>query len=105
MNGIELKNLRFIRHQVLHSISFVVNCITWVPHKYGLALLASASDGMISFISFNQNKWDLAQFQGHKAGITCLTCAPYSLNVLHETLLIERSCSFEVCNRRDRWIG
>lgn len=94
MNGTESKSLRLTQHQVLCTSTHIVNCITWVPHRYGLALLAAASDGLISFISFNQNKWDVVQFQGHKAGITCIACAPYLLKSSVVVELIHRKKLF-----------
>ena len=34
---------------------------------------------MLSFIPHNQDKWDVIQFAAHKAGITCIGWAPYTV--------------------------
>ncbi len=58
-------------------------------------LLAGGSDGLITFILHNQDKWDTVQFTGHKTGVTCISWAPYAFKRAENLPLGQQASSAE----------
>jgi len=50
---------------------------------------------MLSFIPHSQDRWEAIQFEGHKAGITCLSWAPYIIKKSEHAILGQQASSAE----------
>jgi len=58
------------RHTV-HELS--VNTISFGPIEYGLVLACGSSDGAISILSFQQDRWSYIKFAAHNIGVSSLS--------------------------------
>ncbi len=59
-----------------HANSLQVNVVAWSPHEVGCLLACASSDGNVSVLEFDDNRWEHKIFPAHGIGVNAVSWAP-----------------------------
>ena len=53
-----------------------VNIVSWSPHEAGCLLACASSDGKVSVLEFEDNRWEHKILAAHGIGVNAVSWAP-----------------------------